>query len=166
MSWWSYFGISFISVYTNYNVLSWDCVEIWAVPHILFESHMIVSLSLILSDTGLRLRCQQIASRIRHSMSLVLRPCCEWVWSADRTWRVLSWVHLYCVLVALSLTELTRRNETELPHCNKIVKGGNPCRLCRIMTSQIYAIFYPVSFLGTVFWAVIAVPCSLTKATC
>ena len=90
MSWWSCFGISFSLVYTYYSRPIWDCVEIWAVPHILFESHMIVSLSLILSKTGLRLRCQQIAT---HCNSLMLRPCCEWVWTAARTWPVLPWVY-------------------------------------------------------------------------
>ena len=166
MSWWSCLESPFLSYVPIIALLFCDCHEISAVPHILFESHMIVSLSLILYDTGLRLRCQQIAT---HCNSLMCIRCVRvaWLWSRitelDESQPVSS---VNCVLVALSLVIIVRRSETEMlyyswPHVGKLWPW-----LHVYMTSQIYVIFYGKDSLSIVFWAVIAVRGCLTKATC
>ena len=67
------FGISLSVLYLYYSHIKWEWVEISAFSHVAFESHMIVSLSLILYDTGLRLRCQQIVTHCNSQTTSLLR---------------------------------------------------------------------------------------------
>jgi len=80
------FGISLSVLYLYYSNPIWDRHDILAIQYILFESHMIVSRSLIQYDTGLRLRwvwCQQIVTHCNSQ----LRPCCaETHWTFDSRW--------------------------------------------------------------------------------
>ena len=75
---------------------------------------MIVSLSLILYDTGLRLQCQQIAT---HCNSLMLRlDCVRVAYECDRCTALdVSYSASYSryVLVALRLMQLTSPVETQ-----------------------------------------------------
>ena len=86
---------------------------------------MSVSLSLIRLDTVLRLERQQMARRTSHSMSPVLRPCCAWLWSAARTWRVSD--RVYPVLrPCCAETHRTRQTHaTQLFYNNYCVNGVN-----------------------------------------
>ena len=84
---------------------------------------MIVSLSLIQCDTGLRLRCQQIAT---HCNSLRLRLDCDRVaYECDRYMRLdVSYPVSSCnyVLIALRLSRLVGLAETQtLYYSNNLV---------------------------------------------
>ena len=93
---------------------------------------MIVSLSLIQCDTGLRLQCQQIAT---HCNSLMLRLDCDRVaYECDRCTALdvsQTASHSRYVLVALRLTGLIRLIETQLSYYNHTVNGGNATALRR-----------------------------------
>ena len=78
---------------------------------------MIVSLSLILYDTGLRLRCQQI---VTHCNSLMCSKC---------------------VLVAVRLTRLSILAETQMLYYSKRHWGKIRPASVVYMASEIYAIF-------------------------
>ena len=94
---------------------------------------MIVSLSLILYDTGLRLRCQQIAT---HCNSLGCRSCvrvaydCERHTTLDESYTASQARY---VLVALRLTGLVGLAETQDSYYNQDVKGENATHHRRIL---------------------------------
>ena len=84
---------------------------------------MIVSLSLILCDTGLRLRCLQIATHYltRLTLSLVLVPCdCDRCTALDESYPA---SRCNCVLVWLRLMQLTILAETQMLYYNKVLMG-------------------------------------------
>ena len=59
--------------------------------------------------------------------------------------------HLYCVLVALSLTGLARRMSLIVLYYNSDLMGEMRPESVVIMTSEIYAIFYGTKTQGIVF---------------
>ena len=82
---------------------------------------MIVSLSLILYDTGLRLRCQQIATYIVTVSGCVhVAYDCERQSALDESHTVSTCNY---VLVAVSLVKIVRRTETEPLYYSKSQMG-------------------------------------------
>ena len=71
---------------------------------------MIVSLSLIQHDTGLRLRSQQM---LTHCNSLIMRPCCGVSVNGSPHLTRLTRRLINYILVALSLARIVRRIETQ-----------------------------------------------------
>ena len=93
---------------------------------------MIVSLSLILIETGLRMRCQQI---VTHWNSLGCLSCVHVAYECDRRTALDESYHestLDCVLVSLRLTGLVRLAETQDSYYTRDGNGGNATYLRRI----------------------------------
>ena len=82
---------------------------------------MIVSLSLILIDTGLRLRSQQM---LTYCNSLIMRPCCGMsVNGSPHLTRLIRRLINY-ILVALRHTRIVGLNETQSLYYNKVSRGN------------------------------------------
>ena len=58
--------------------------------------------------------------------SLMLRPCCAWLWTAVRTWRVSDWVYPVLRPCCAETHWIRQSNASHMFYNNTAGNGGNP----------------------------------------